>query len=108
MNIYVGNISYNSTDDSIKALFEPFGEVESVRIITDKFTGRSRGFAFVQMANEEDGKKAIEELNGSDIDGRKVIVNEARPKQDSPRTGGERGGDRGSRGSYGSSFSNRY
>lgn len=80
MNIYVGNLSYGVTEDSLRAKFEEFGEVSSVKIINDKFTGKSKGFGFVEMESEADGKQAIEELNGQQFDNRNMVVNEARPK----------------------------
>ena len=82
MNIFVGNLSYSSTEDSIRALFEAQGEVASVRIITDRESGRPRGFGFVEMANDEEARAAIEALNGQDLEGRKLTVNEARPREE--------------------------
>lgn len=84
MNIYLGNISYNATEDSIKKLFEQFGRVSGVKIIMDKFTGKSKGFAFVEMENREEGLKAINELDGKDFLGRNIKVNEARPREERP------------------------
>lgn len=80
MNIYVGNLSYGVTEESLRAKFEEFGEVSSVKIITDKFTGKSKGFGFVEMESEADGRQAIEDLNGQQFDSRNLVVNEARPK----------------------------
>lgn len=80
MNIYVGNLSYGVQEENLKTTFEEFGEVSSVRIITDKFTGRSKGFAFVEMEDSVAGNQAIEELNGRTLDSRNMVVNEARPK----------------------------
>ena len=80
MNIYVGNISYGISEEELKELFGQYGEVVSVKIITDRETGRSRGFAFVEMSNDEEAKKAIEELNGKENNGRTLTVNEARPR----------------------------
>jgi len=88
MNIYVGNLNYAATEDGIRAAFQEFGEVTSVKIVEDRETGRSRGFGFVEMANDEEAKKAIEALDGKELDGRALRVNEARPRPD-------RGGDRG-------------
>jgi len=107
MNIYVANIPFKASEADLKELFEQQGEVRSARIVIDKVTNRSRGFGFVEMANGADAKKAIENLNGSDFEGKSLVVNEARPKTDS------RGGDYGNRGSgYGNrgggSFSNRW
>ncbi|MGE4317445.1 MAG: RNA recognition motif domain-containing protein [Deferribacterales bacterium] len=90
MNIYVGNLPYKATEEELKDMFGSFGDVSSVRIITDHESGRSKGFAFVEMANDEQAKAAIEELNGVEFIGRPITVNEARPKQERPRTGGGR------------------
>ena len=94
-NIFVGNLSFNTNEDELRQLFEAYGQVDRVSILTDRDTGRSRGFGFVEMANNEDGEKAIAALNGSQIGGRTINVNEARPKTE---RGGGGGGDRGSRG----------
>jgi RNA recognition motif-containing protein len=91
-NIYIGNLSYDATEDDIRQAFAAFGEVSSVKIITDRETGRSRGFAFVEMPDANQAKEAIEAVNLSDIAGRRVTVNEARPKADRPRRGGGGGG----------------
>ena len=85
MNIYVGNLSFRATEDELRELFEPFGAVESAKIITDRFTGRSRGFGFVEMAEKEEGAKAIEELDNQDFQGRNLKVNEARPRRQDGR-----------------------
>ena len=79
--LFVGSISFDSSEESLKEKFSEIGEVLSAKIITDKFSGKSRGFGFVEMANEEDAKKAIEELNGTKLDGREIVVNEAKPKE---------------------------
>ena len=84
VNIYVGNLSYQATDDDLRAAFEAFGKVDSARVIQDKETGRSRGFGFVEMSNDEEGKKAIEGVNNKDVAGRPVRVNEARPREERP------------------------
>jgi len=96
VNIYVGNLSHDATEDSLREAFAAFGQVESVNIIKDRFSGESRGFGFVEMPSKQEAEKAIEEMNGKDLDGRAVNVNEARPKNDS-RGGGGGGG----RGGYG-------
>jgi len=89
MNIYVGNLSYQASEEDIRQAFAAFGEVTSVAIIKDKETGRSRGFAFVEMANSPEGTTAITGLNGKDLKGRALTVNEARPRTDSgPRHAG--------------------
>ena len=93
MNIYVGNLSYQTTEDELRDLFAEFGDVVSAKLIADKFTGQSKGFGFVEMSNNSEAQKAMDELNGRDVNGRSVTVNEARPRQDRSRGGG--GGDRG-------------
>ena len=92
-NIYVGNLSFNASDDDLRGAFEQYGEVTSVNIIMDRETGRSRGFAFVEMADAENAKEAIENIDGTEIAGRAVKVNEARPRP--PRGSGGGGGGRG-------------
>jgi cold-inducible RNA-binding protein len=86
-NIFVGNLSFNTGEDELRQLFEAYGQVDRVSIMTDRETGRSRGFGFVEMANEEEGEKAIAALNGQQLGGRKLNVNEARPKSDRPQDG---------------------
>jgi RNA recognition motif-containing protein len=81
MTIYVSNLSFTMTDDQLKKVFVPFGEVSSARIMTDKFTNRSRGFAFIEMPDEMEAQKAITDLNGSPCDGRNMVVNMAKPRQ---------------------------
>lgn len=88
-NLFVGNMSFQTTESELQALFEGYGEVTRVQIITDRDTGRARGFGFVEMANDEDAAKAIEALNGKEFGGRVLNVNEARPKPD--RGSGGRG-----------------
>lgn len=106
-NIFVGNLSFNTNEDELRQLFEGYGQVERVSILTDRDTGRSRGFGFVEMVNNDDGDKAIAALNGSQVGGRTINVNEARPKSDRGGGGGGGGGrDRGhgggrDRGGYG-------
>jgi RNA recognition motif-containing protein len=102
MNIYVGNISRTVTEQDLKEAFEAFGAVQSAAIIKDKFSGESRGFGFVEMPNKEEADKAIASLNGKDMKGRNLTVNEARPRTDRPRTGGGggRGGFGGGRGRF--------
>ncbi len=97
--LYVGGISYSTNDQGLKDAFAQVGEVTSATIIMDKMTGRSKGFGFVEMANDADADKAIEKWNGQELDGRKLTVNEARPMEPrAPRTGGfDRGNDRGGR-----------
>src|SRR5260370_23057193 len=82
MNIYVGNLPYSSTETSMRELFETYGAVTTTKIVTDKFTGSSRGFGFVEMPNNDEAQKAIDELNGKEFDGRKIVVNESRPRED--------------------------
>ncbi|HRN46719.1 MAG TPA: RNA-binding protein [Niabella sp.] len=81
MNIYVGNLSWNLSDQELENLFSEFGEISSAKIVLDKFSNRSKGFGFVEMANDEEAKAAIEALNGKEIDGRNIVVNESRPKE---------------------------
>jgi len=98
MNIYVGNLSHQATEDDLRQAFGAFGQVESANIIKDRFSGESRGFGFVEMPSKSEAQKAIEEMNGKDLMGRAVNVNEARPKTDRRDSGGRRGGFGGSRG----------
>ncbi len=92
--LYVGNLSFSATDDSMRQLFAQHGEVASATIIKDKFSGRSKGFGFVEMPNDPEADKAMNALNGFEVDGRKLTVNEARPMEDLPKWdfGGDRGG----------------
>jgi RNA recognition motif-containing protein len=82
MNLYVGNLAYATTDESLRAAFEAFGTVVSAKVVQDKYTGRSRGFGFVEMGGESEGRAAIEALNGKDLEGREINVSEARPRQE--------------------------
>ena len=88
MNIYVGNLSYQTTEDELRDLFAEFGDVVSAKLIVDKFTGQSKGFGFVEMSNNSEAQKAIDELNGRDVNGRSITVNQARPRQERSRGGG--------------------
>jgi RNA recognition motif-containing protein len=101
MNIYVGNLSRETAEEDLRRAFESYGAVSNVNIIKDKFTGESRGFAFVEMATKAEADAAISNLNGSELSGRTLTVSEARPRQE--RTGGGGGGfrDRGGRGGSG-------
>jgi RNA recognition motif-containing protein len=83
VKIYVGNMSYDTTEEALRQAFESFGEVVSVNIITDRETGRPKGFGFIEMSTEEAGRSAIAEMNGKELDGRNLNVNEARPRTDS-------------------------
>jgi len=94
MNIYVGNLSRNVSEDDLRQAFEAFGQVESVNIIKDKYTGESRGFGFVEMPNRSEAQAAINALNGKDFKGRTLNVNEARPRSQDRRGGGRKGGGR--------------
>ncbi len=96
MNIYVGNLAHQATEDDLRQAFEEFGQVESVNIIKDKFSGDSRGFGFVEMPSKDEAQKAIEQMNGKELMGRALNVNEARPKTE--RRGGGGGGGGGGRG----------
>ena len=104
--IYVGNLPFSATSESLNEMFSAFGKVDSAKIVMDRDTGRSKGFGFVEMATNDEAQAAIEKLNGSDMGGRSLVVNEARPMEprgDRPqRSGGfNRGGDRGDRGGFG-------
>jgi cold-inducible RNA-binding protein len=88
-NLFVGNMSFQTTESELRSMFEPYGDITRVQVITDRDTGRARGFAFVEMANDEEAAKAISELNGKEVAGRALRVNEATPK---PERGGPRGG----------------
>lgn len=94
-NLYVGNLSYQTTEATLAELFGTVGDVASVRVITDSITGRPRGFAFVEMAEEGDAQKAISQLNGQDVDGRPIKVAEARPRRDRSERNDRWGGGRG-------------
>jgi len=104
MNIYVGNLSYEVTEEDLGQAFKDFGQVESVKIITDKYSGQSKGFGFVEMPSKAEGQSAIDGLNGKELKGRTINVNEARPRSESRGGrggyGGGRGGQGGRRNSY--------
>jgi len=87
-NIFVGNLSFGATEASIRSMFEPFGSVDRVNIVTDRDSGQPRGFAFVEMRSDEEGNRAIGDLNGTELDGRALNINEARPKADRGSGGG--------------------
>lgn len=97
MNIYVSNLSFNVEDEDLRGFFEEYGEIKSAKVITDKFTQKSRGFGFVEMVDEEAGQKAIKELDGAQVEGRAIRVTIAKPREE--KTGGNNGG--GNRRSYG-------
>lgn len=102
--LYVGSLPYSVTEEELRNLFSAYGQIESVRIITDKFTGQSKGFGFVEMASGEEAQKAIEGVNGMKLSGRTLIVNDARPEQKRERSfggGGERRERRGGGGGWG-------
>lgn len=101
MNIYVGNLSNSATEDDLRQAFEAFGQVSNINIIKDRFSGESRGFGFVEMPTKAEAEAAIEGMNGQEIQGRAVNVNEARPRTENRRSGG--GGGRGGRGGRGGS-----
>jgi RNA recognition motif-containing protein len=100
VKLYVGNLSFNTTNQDLNDLFGEIGPVESANVVEDRETGRSRGFGFVEMTSKEDGDKAIAELDGKEVDGRTLKVNEAKPREDRGGRGGGGGGGRG-RGGYG-------
>ncbi len=95
-NLYIGNMSFQTTESELRAIFEPYGEITRIQVMTDRDTGQARGFAFVELADDEEAAKAITELNGKELDGRALNVNEARPKPE--RSGPRGGGGGGSRG----------
>jgi len=100
MNIYVGNLSYEVTEEELKETFEAFGNVETVKIIKDNYTGRSKGFGFVEMPSNDEAQSAINELNDTEFKGRTVKVNKARPRSEGRRDGGRQGGGGGGRRFY--------
>lgn len=103
--LYVGNLSFHTNDDQLQQLFASYGQIESVKVVTDRDTGQSRGFGFVEIADDAQAQKAIDELNGREVDGRKLTVNEARPREE---RGGGHGGGRGGRGGFGGGRGNRW
>jgi len=110
-NIFVGNLSFGATEDAVRSMFEAYGTVERVNLITDRDTGQARGFGFVEMTNNAEADRAIAELNGRDLDGRALNINEARPKEDRGGFvggGGNCGGGGGNRGGGGGQRRNRY
>ena len=111
MNIHVSNLSFNVTDEDLREFFAEYGEVSSAKVIMDKFTGRSRGFGFVEMSDDEAAKKAISELDNGLVEGRAIRVSEARPREDRPsnnRGGGGQGRNGGFARSNSNSYNNRY
>jgi len=97
MNIYIGNMSYDVNDDDLRAAFEAFGEVTSANVIKDKYSGQSKGFGFVEMSDDAKGQEAIDALNQTELKGRQINVNVAKPRADRPRGGGGGGGGGGRR-----------
>lgn len=102
--LYVGNLSYNTTEESLRAFFAQAGEVKTAEVVMDRQTGRSKGFAFVEMATDEDAQKAIATLNGKTLDQRQLRIDSAKPKESRPRTGGGNGGAGGFSGGGGGGF----
>ena len=94
MKLYVGNLSFDTSESDLRTAFEAHGNVDSVAVVSDKYTGRSRGFGFVEMNNDEEAKAAMADLNEKELDGRKLNVNEARPREDNRGGGGGGGRDR--------------
>ncbi len=92
MKLFVGGLSFDTTDDSLRTFFEQAGTVESATVVTDRYSGRSRGFGFVEMSSSAEGRKAIEELSGKVLDGRTITVDEARPREGGGSFGGQRRG----------------
>ena len=105
-NIFVGNLSFGATEDTVRTLFEQYGTVERVSIVTDRDTGRAKGFGFVEMTGDAEAERAISSLNGQELDGRNLTINEARPKED--RGGGGFGGGRGNGGGGGGARQKRW
>ena len=101
MKLYVGNLPFSTTSEDLQQIFAQAGNVESASVIEDRETGRSRGFGFVEMASNEEGQAAIQQLNGKEVNGRSITVNEARPREDRGGGGGNRGGYGGNRGGGG-------
>jgi len=108
MKLYVGNLSYSTTSQSLQNLFAPHGEVRTAEVVMDRETGRSKGFGFVEMASDQAANAAISALNGKDLEGRSLTVNEARPREARPRDGGGGGGSRGGGGGGGGFRGGRY
>ena len=114
MNIFCGSLPFSLQESELKEFFEEYGEVSAARIITDKFSGRSKGFGFIEMPDDEQAKKAIEELNGAEVDGRTIVVNEAEERKERSNTGGgyrggnQRGGGGGFNRGGGNSRGSRY
>ncbi|MFZ6011428.1 MAG: RNA recognition motif domain-containing protein [Bacteroidota bacterium] len=106
MNIYVANIPFKASEQELRGLFEEFGEVSSAKIIMDKVTQRSRGFGFIEMKDDTAARQAINDLNGADFMGKNLVVNEARPRTDAPRSGG--GGYRSGGGGFNRKSNNEY
>ena len=108
MNIFIAGLSYNISDSELGELFTEYGEVTSSKVVTDRETGRSKGYGFIEMADEEAGNKAIEELNGAEVDGKTLSVSVARPRTEAPRRsfggGGNRGGGYGGGGNRGGGY----
>jgi RNA recognition motif-containing protein len=92
MNLYCGNLSYECTDEDLRKAFDEYGQIELARVITDRFTGRSRGFGFVEMPNDDEANSAINALNGKEFMGRELRVSEAKPREERPRRGSQSGG----------------
>jgi RNA recognition motif-containing protein len=96
-NIFVGNLSFGATEDAVRSMFEAYGTVDRVSVVTDRETGRARGFGFVEMSSDDEAERAIAALNGRELDGRALNINEARPKEDRGGGGGFRGNGGGQR-----------
>lgn len=101
MNIFVGSLPFSLEENELREFFEEYGEVSSVKIISDKFTGRSKGFGFVEMPDDAQAQKAIDELNGAEVNGRTIVVNKSEEKKDGPRRSGFSGGGNSGGGGYG-------
>jgi RNA recognition motif-containing protein len=108
MNIYVGNLSNDITEDDLRKAFEPFGQVTEIKIIKDRFTSESKGFGFVEMPAKQEAQAAMDELNGTELKGKAITVNEARPRTENRRPGGGGGGRQRSGGGGGGGYQKRY
>lgn len=107
MNIFVAKLNFDTDNDTLRAAFEAFGEVTSAKVVTDFNTGRSKGFGFVEMSNDDEARAAIEQLDNTDLDGRTIAVKEARPKEDRPRNSFRKFDNRGGGGGFGGGGNDR-
>ncbi len=108
MNIFVAKLNFDTREDELKASFEEYGEVTSVKIISDKFSGKSKGYGFVEMSSDDEGQNAINGLNDTEMDGRTIVVKKAEPRESRPRNNYNRGGGGGGGYNSGGGYNNRY